>query len=95
MRITLSLTVVSAYVALSLVAPAASAHGFPGTQDRLALVNAQLHTTITLAQLNPATPTDPGPLCASPKQARYIGSGSIEDAAQFQCEYLFFDHYRH
>ena len=37
-------------------------------------------------------PTDtpwPGrtrPLCAYPKQARYIGKGSIEDAANFRCE---------
>ena len=32
------------------------------------------------------------PLCAYPKQARYNGSGSIEDAANFSCEYPFFDH---
>jgi hypothetical protein len=46
----------------------------------------------------PASTPWPGrtrPLCAYPKQARYIGSGSIEDAANFQCEYPFFDHYRH
>jgi Tannase and feruloyl esterase len=32
------------------------------------------------------------PLCAYPKQARYVGSGSIEDAANFTCEYPFLDH---
>jgi feruloyl esterase len=26
------------------------------------------------------------PLCAYPKQARYVGPGSIEDAANFRCE---------
>ncbi|HEX7045380.1 MAG TPA: hypothetical protein VF203_12275 [Burkholderiales bacterium] len=26
------------------------------------------------------------PLCAYPKQARYVGEGSIEDAANFRCE---------
>jgi pimeloyl-ACP methyl ester carboxylesterase len=45
----------------------------------------------------PGTPW-PGrtrPLCAYPKQARYIGSGNIEDAANFRCEYPFFDRYDH
>lgn len=45
----------------------------------------------------PASTPWPGrtrPLCAYPKQARYVGTGSIEDAANFRCEYPFFDRYR-
>lgn len=35
------------------------------------------------------------PICAYPKQARYNGSGSIEDAANFSCEYPFLDNHGH
>jgi feruloyl esterase len=38
----------------------------------------------------PANTPWPGrtrPLCAYPKQARYVGQGSIEDAANFRCEW--------
>jgi len=41
-----------------------------------------------VAAAGPATPW-PGrtrPLCAYPKQARYMGTGSIEDAANFSCQ---------
>ena len=44
----------------------------------------------------PASTPWPGrtrPLCAYPKQARYVGSGSIEDAANFACGYPFPDHH--
>jgi feruloyl esterase len=41
-----------------------------------------------VATAGPATPW-PGrtrPLCAYPKQARYLGSGSVDDAANFACQ---------
>ena len=60
MRNALWLHVVCACAVLSLGAPIASAHGYPGAQDCAGLTSAHIHnTTITLAQLNPATPTDP------------------------------------
>lgn len=46
----------------------------------------------------PANTPWPGrtrPLCAYPKQARYLGAGSIEDAANFRCEYPFVDWHWH
>jgi hypothetical protein len=46
----------------------------------------------------PASTPWPGrtrPLCAYPEQARYVGSGSIEDATNFTCEYPFPDHHGH
>ena len=33
------------------------------------------------------------PICAYPEQARYVGSGSIEDAANFRCERRSFHHH--
>lgn len=44
----------------------------------------------------PASTPWPGrtrPICAYPDQARYVGSGSIEDAANFRCERPSFDHH--
>ena len=44
----------------------------------------------------PASTPWPGrtrPICAYPDQARYVGSGSIEDAANFRCERPSFEHH--
>jgi feruloyl esterase len=41
---------------------------------------------VATAGQNSPWPARTRPLCAYPKQARYKGSGSIEDAANFVCQ---------
>jgi feruloyl esterase len=47
---------------------------------------------VATAPLGTPWPGRTRPLCPYPKQARYIGSGDINDAANFRCE---ISHYRH